>query len=134
MALSSQPKPTCHVSLCEVLILVADVGRCVDEFYIGWPPHRRKYGVGKVEEGAGFSGTEVIYTAVLSVVHQVYAYLDHVLHIDEVAHLLSITIVGAVGAEKSHLSRSLDLLVSVPDHRRHSPLVVFIGTVDIEKF
>ena len=59
---------------------------------------------------------------------------DGILHIDEVAHLLSVLVVGSVAAKEADLTRLLDLLVGLGDQAAHLSLVPFVGTKDVEVF
>lgn len=87
----------------------------------------------KVFEGACFSCTGIVESAGRLVLHEPYADACHVLHIDEVADLLTILVVGVMRAEEFYLALLLDLVEGMEDNRCHTALVVFIRAEDIEE-
>ena len=67
-------------------------------------------------------------------VHEPVAYVDHIADVDEVAQLLTVSIIIAVAAEELHAARRPDLVERVEDDGSHAALVVFPRAVDVEEF
>ena len=122
-----------HIRFGEILVSVADVLRSVDVGNGEFAVHGSE-GIGsQIVEGAGGAGTEVVQTAApLRLVEKV-EYIDHVFDVDKIAPLFSVGDALAVRAEQFHASGFFDLPDGVKDDRRHTPLVVFVGAVNIKK-
>jgi hypothetical protein len=58
---------------------------------------------------------------------------DAVLHVEEVAHLLAVPVVGAVAAEQAHAAGLAHLPVGLVHERAHVALVVLVGAEDVEE-
>ena len=55
-----------------------------------------------------------------------------ILHVDKIADLLPVLIVGAVASEEADFPSLQDLLVGLGDEASHLPLVGLVGAVDVE--
>lgn len=59
-------------------------------------------------------------------------HLDGVFHVEEVAHLLAVLVVRAVGFEELHFAGVQDLAAGLMNKAAHVGLVVFVGAIDVE--
>ena len=108
--------------------------RHVDEFDLGLAIERREERRGEIDPRAGGAGADVEEAVGRWCVGEVEGHGDRILHVDEVADLLTIAIVGAVALEEAHLAGLEDLFVSLGDEAPHLPLMPFIRPKDVEVF
>jgi hypothetical protein len=59
--------------------------------------------------------------------------LAQILHVHEIAQLLTVLVVGAVAAEELHAARGADLVEGVEHHAGHAALVVFVRAIHVEE-
>ncbi len=115
-----------------VLILRLQVLRHVDELNIWLLAEGGEDGGGEFDPGVGLAGAEVEETACAGGFGQVEGHADGVFHIEEVAHLFAILVVGAVGFEELDSASGEDLAAGFVDETAHVGLVVLIGAIDVE--
>ena len=117
-----------------VLILRLQVLRHVDELDVRCFAEGGEDGGGELDPGVGFAGAEIEEAAGAGGLGEVEGHADGVLHIKEIAHLLAMLIIGAVGLEELHLAGGEDLAAGLVNEAAHVGLVVLVGAIDVEVF
>src|SRR5579883_772875 len=123
-----------HARLGEILVFLADRLRRVDEFDGGLAAKSPAGGGGELGEAARPSRADVEEPVDPLVAPQPQHHVDAVAHIDEVAALAAIGIVGAVRAEEPRRLAAAKPRHEFGDEAHHLALVSLIGAVDIEEF
>ena len=115
------PEPI-HPRLGEVLVLVANLDRSIDEVDLLRFPRRFKHRANEIEECLRAPCSKIENPAADRLVDGEVKDFDHVFYGDEVALLLSVLDARAVTLEKSYPAGLENLIVGMKDDTRHAAL------------
>ncbi len=123
-----------HISFGKILILVPDIFRGINKRN-GWlPAHGMESRATRSRKVRAFPVPRLYSPLSGLFLHQKHDHIHHILHIDKVPGLFSVTKIGMMGTEQFHSPGLPDLIKGMENHRGHSPLMILIGTIYIEEF
>jgi len=117
-----------------ILILVTDVLRHVDELDLRFPVECGEEGLRQINPITGSPGADVKEAVCGRSLGKMDGHGHGILHIDEVAYLLAVLVIGTVALEEADFAGFLNLLEGLRNKAAHLPLVTFVGAKDIKVF